>query len=214
MAEFLFECVGAAPQRHAAGPTLEFRLRLQELSGTRVHAIALRCQIRIEPQRRRYDGEDAELLAPLFGTPDRWGDTMKPFQLATASTVVGSFTSAVEVSLPVPFSYDLDVTAGQYFHALRDGVVPLELLFSGTVFGVGESGFLVEQVPWHHAAPYRMPVAVWRDMMDRYFPGDAILRLHRSTVDDLQRYRVGHALPTWDATVESLLQHAAEGSGP
>jgi len=50
-----FEVLDVLPETHAASPHLLFRLRVEESSGQVVHAIALRCQIRIEPQRRPYD---------------------------------------------------------------------------------------------------------------------------------------------------------------
>jgi hypothetical protein len=132
-------------------------------------------------------------------------------QLTTVSVVVSGFTGSTEVEVPVAFSYDLDVAAGKYFHSLREGVVPLVLLFSGTVFGKGDKGFWVEQVPWHHEATYRLPVSVWWDLMNTYFPNTAWLRLPRETVDALQRYKALHAIPTWDAALEDLLHHAREG---
>jgi hypothetical protein len=213
VAEFAFDCLDVSPQRYAVSPTLLFKLRIAELTGSPIHAMVLRAQIRIEPQRRRYDGEDLELLTYLFGDPSRWGETLKPMQLTTVSIVVTGFTGSTEVDVPVACSYDLDVAAGKYFHSLREGVVPLLLLFSGTVFGLGDKGFWVEQVPWHHEAAYRMPVAVWWALMDTYFPNSAWLRLPRETVDALQKYKASRAIPTWDAALGDLLQHAREG-GP
>ena len=43
---------------------------------------------------------------------------------------------------------DFEVAAAKYFHALRDGEIPLLLLFSGTVFYRGDDGMLVDQIPW------------------------------------------------------------------
>jgi hypothetical protein len=208
MAELSFDCLDVYPQRYAAAPTLLFRVRVAEVSGASIHAIALRCQIRIEPERRRYDNHESELLSDLFGERSRWGETLKPLQFTSVSAMVPSFTGATEIELPVPCTYDLEVAAGKYFHALEEGVVPLLLLFSGTVFGKGEKGFWVDQVPWHKDAQFRMPVAVWRDLMDLYFPNDAWIRLRRDTVDALLRYKAEHAIPTWDAAMEKLLTRA------
>ncbi|WAL69313.1 DUF6084 family protein [Amycolatopsis cynarae] len=205
MAELSFDCLRVTPLRHAAAPTLVFRLRVTDPTCTPVHAIALRCQLRIEPQRRGYAPEEAELLTGLFGERSRWGETLKPMQFATASVLVPGFTGSCEVDLPVPCTYDLEVAAGKYFHALRGGEVPLVLLFSGTVFGKGERGLWVEQVPWHHEARHRMPVPVWRELMEQYFPGSAWVRLHRDTVDALLRFKSRNAIPTWDAAMERLL---------
>ncbi|WP_236792780.1 DUF6084 family protein [Amycolatopsis sp. GM8] len=212
MAELTFDCSDVRPMAYAAGPTLRFRLHVADIGRTEIHAIALRCQIRIEPQRRRYEPAEAELLVSLFGDPSRWGQTLKPFQFANVSAMVPGFTGACEVELEVPCTYDLEVAAGKYFHGLRDGVVPLVLLFSGTVFGKGDKGFWIEQVPWHSEASYRMPVRVWRELMDRYFPNSAWIRLHRDTVDELLRFKARHAIPTWDAAMTTLLANGEAGS--
>jgi len=213
MAELTFDCIDVQPQRYAVSPTLLFRLRIAELSKTPVHAIALRCQIRIEPRRRRYSEHEQQHLAALFGEPSRWGETLNPIQFTSVSHLVTSFTGATEVDLPVPCTYDLEVSAGKYFHALEDGMVPLLLLFSGTVFGKGERGFWVDQVPWHKEAEYQMPVSVWQELMDTYFPNEAWIRLHRDTIDALLRYKAEHAIPTWDAAMTQLLTTASGTSG-
>lgn len=210
MAELEFSCLDAAAEQYAAAPTLRFRLGLRETEGVTVHTIALRCQIRIEPHRRDYGGAESDLLAYLFGDPARWGRTLKPIQLAHVSTVLQGFTGATEADLPVPCSYDLEVAAGKYLHALTDGEIPLLLLFSGTVFVKTAQGYQVEQVPWHSEAEYRLPVRVWRELMDHYFPGSGWLRLRRDTIDALLRYKAGNAIPTWDDALTSLVAGAEE----
>ncbi|GII84431.1 hypothetical protein Ssi03_24210 [Sphaerisporangium siamense] len=206
--EIRFECLGVRADPHAASPTLCFRIGVHEPVGESVHAIALRVQIRIEPARRRHGPAESDLLADLFGHPSRWGDTVKPLQFATVSVMVPRFTGSTEVDLPVPCSYDLEVAAGKYFASLDDGEVPLLLLFSGTVFARSGEGFTVRQVPWHCEARQGLPVAVWRELMDRYFPGGGWLRLHRDTLRALQRFKSDRALATWDETVEALLKEA------
>jgi hypothetical protein len=186
--DLVFDCVDAQPDRYAAVPTLQLKLRISETTGARVHAIALE----------------------LFGEPPRWGDTLKPMQFATVSLMVPGFTGSTEVDLPVPCTYDFEVAASKYLHALGDGEVPLLLLFSGTVFTKGISGFSVGQVPWHKEATYRMPVSVWREIMDRFFPGAGWIRVRRDTLDALQRYKAVRALPTWDDALEALFKEAGE----
>jgi hypothetical protein len=208
MAELRFECRGAVAEPYAAAPTLRFRLRISDSTGAGVHALALRCQLRIEPHHRSYQPAESDRLTYLFGEPARWGETLKPLQLATVSVVLPGFTGSTEADLPVPCSYDLEVAAGKYLHALTDGEVPLLLLFSGTVFVKAGSGFQVEQVPWHAEAQYRLPVSVWRELMDRYFPHSGWLRLHRETIDALLRYKSEHAIPTWDAALTRLVAQA------
>jgi len=210
MADLTIACVDVQPERYSAAPTLAFKLRITENSATPIHAIALRVQIRVEPQRRRYDSGESALLTSLFGDPSRWAETLKPLQFATISVMVPGFTGTTEVDVPVPVTYDLEVAAGQYFHALREGVVPFVLLFSGTAFSKGEKGFWVDQVPWHLEAPCRMPIEVWQRLIDLYFPGEAWIRMRRDTLDALLRYKAGHAITTWDAVMEKLLGQAGE----
>ncbi|MGH3832736.1 MAG: DUF6084 family protein [Pseudonocardiaceae bacterium] len=214
MTELSFTCLDVQPELYAAAPTLLFRLRVGVTAGQRVRAIALRCQIRIEPQRRGYSEQEAERLIELFGERGRWGDTLKPFQFANTSTVVASFTDSIEVDVTVPCSYDMEVTAGRYFHGLEDGEIPFILLFSGTIFGDGgQNGMWIEQVPWHAEAKYRMPVTVWRKMMDMHFPGSGWLRLRRDTIDALAEFRAARTSPTWDDAVIAALDAARERTG-
>ena len=210
MTELSFTCLGVQPERYAAAPTLLFRLQVNAPAEQRVRAIALRCQIRIEPQRRGYGEQEAERLLELFGERERWGDTLKPFQFANTSTVVASFTGSTEVNVTVPCSYDMEVAAGRYFHGLEDGEIPFILLFSGTVFKDGEKALWIEQVPWHAECRYRMPVEVWREMMDLHFPGSGWLRLRRDTIDALADFRATRALPTWDDAIVAVLDEARE----
>jgi len=210
MTELSFTCLDVRPQGYAMAPTLLFRLRIGVAAGQRVQAIALRTQIRIEPARRGYGEQEAKRLLELFGERGRWGDTLKPFQFANTSTTVASFTDSIEVDLSVPCSYDMEVTSGRYFNALEDGEIPFILLFSGTIFGDATKGMWIEQVPWHAEARYKMPVAVWRDMMDLHFPGSGWLRLRRDTIDALAEFRAARALPSWDDAVLAVLDAARE----
>jgi hypothetical protein len=214
MAELIFGCTGARSDKYAATPTLCFQLAITERSGVRVHAIALRCQIRIEPHRRRYSPAEARRLHDLFGDTSRWAETVKPVQLATVTTMVPSFTAVTEIELPVPCTYDLEVASARYLQGLDDGTVPLLMLFSGTVFIDTGERFSVELVPWSAEASYRMPVTVWRELVDAHFPGSAWLRCSRGTLDALSAYKARHALPTWDATLAALLAQAGPEAAP
>lgn len=212
MTELSFTCLDVRAENYAMTPTLLFRLRVDAAAGQRVRAIALRCQIRIEPARRGYSENEPERLLELFGERGRWGDTLKPFQFANTSTVIASFTDTIEVDVSVPCTYDMEVTAGRYFHALEDGEIPFILLFSGTIFGDGEKGLWIEQVPWHAEARYRMPVAVWREMMDGHFPGSGWLRLRRDTIDALAEFKAARGLPSWDDAVLTVLEAGRDRS--
>jgi hypothetical protein len=207
--ELAFDCLEARADRYAASPTILFRLRIAETSGESIDTIALRCQMRIEPSKRRYSPEEAERVRDLFGDVAQWGESLKPMQFTTVSVMVPGFRGATEIDLIVPVTYDLEVASAKYFHSLQDGEIPLLLLFSGTVFYRSEGGFRVEQVPWHKEAAFRLPVTVWREVMDLYFPGSAWIRLRQGTLDSLQRFKSDRALPTWDDTLEALLKEAA-----
>lgn len=204
MSDVDFEVLGAAPDPYAASPTLLFRIGLTETTGTPVHSVALRAQLRIEPQKRRYSPDEEDRLLAIFGETPRWGDTLKPFLWAHASTMVSGFTGAAEVDLPVTCTYDFEVAAAKYLHALGDGDVPLVLLFNGTIF----SGAGVEPVPWHKECQYRMPARVWRQVMDLYFPDSGWIRLRRDALDDLERFKATRALATWEQAIETLLKES------
>ncbi|MEV7602129.1 DUF6084 family protein [Kitasatospora sp. NPDC089797] len=206
-----FACTGVRSDPYAAGPTLVFRLRITAPADTRVHALALQCQLRIEPARRPYTDAEGERLTDLFGGRERWATTLNPIQFATVPLLVPGFTGETEADLVVPGSYDLEVACARYFRALDDGEVPLLMLFSGTAFA-GPGGFQVTPVPWDKEARVRMPVRVWREAVDQHFPGCGWLRLPERVLDDLLAYRSRRALPSWEATVRALLA-GAERSG-
>jgi hypothetical protein len=213
MSGYAFTVLDVFAEPYAATPQLTARLRIEESTGQTVHAIALRCQVRIEPQRRGYADEEETGLASIFGDRSRWTQTLKPFLWMQCNTTVQGFTGVTEVDLPLPCTYDFDVTASRYLHSLTDGTVPLSLLFSGTVFTRGANGFGVEQVPWDCDASYRLPVSVWQQMMDRYFPGTGWIRLDRDVIGELAEHRTRHGLTTWDETVAHLLASAAPEPG-
>jgi Family of unknown function (DUF6084) len=213
MAELSFSVVDVVPEPYAAAPNLLARIRVEETTGTRVHALALRAQIRIEPQRRRYDDTEERALLDLFGDRTRYAQTLKPFPWLHASTVAQGFAGTTEIELPLPCTYDFDVAGTTYLHALREGEIPLLFLFSGTVFTRGATGFSVEQVPWDCEARYRLPVAVWRDLMAAFFPGTEWLRMRRDTVEALAHYRHVRGLTSWDDAVTALLAEASSRVG-
>jgi hypothetical protein len=211
--ELVFDCVGARSDRYAVVPQMIMTLRISETSGQRVEAIALRCQIRIEPARRKYSDAEAERLGDLFGETQRWADTLKPVQFTNVSIMVPAFTGNTQLDLPIPLTYDMEIGATRYFAGLDGGEVPLLLLFSGTIFGMAEGRLSVQQVPWSKEASYRLPVAVWREAIDAHFPNSAWLRISTATLDELLRYKARAALPTWEATILALLAGAAEPAG-
>ncbi len=210
MAELTFDCIGAQAERYAVLPTITLKLRVSETSGQRVDAIALRCQIRIEPARRRYSSGEEARLKDLFGETMQWADTLKPMQFTNISAMISSFTGHTEVDLPVNFSYDLEIGSGRYFASLEAGEIPLLLLFSGTIFSVVDGRMQVQQVPWSKEASFRLPVSVWREAVDVHFPNMAWITMSRETFHGLERFKTARALPTWDATLTTLLGEVAD----
>lgn len=213
MSDLDFEVVGVSPERYAAVPTVSFKVRLIETTGDPVHAVALRTQIMIEPQRRRYTREEEDRLLAMFGERERWGQTLKPFLWTNVSTMISSFEDSTEIDVQVPCTYDFELGPTKFLHALETGEVPLNLLFSGTIFSKGESGFTVEPVPWNKEARFGMPATLWRSVMDLYFPGTAWLRLGRETLDKLERFRTVRGLPSWERTFDTLLEECNAPNG-
>ncbi|MCX4656858.1 DUF6084 family protein [Streptomyces microflavus] len=207
MTDLDFRCTGVRPEPFGASPTLLFGLRIEELDHQPVHAVALRCQIRIEPAQRTYEPDEVDMLGDLFGEPSRWSSTLKPLQFAHASITVPAFTGTTHVDLPVPCTYDTEVASASYFRALARGEIPLLMLFSGTVF-TGRNGFRAEPIPWHKETSCLMPVDVWRELIESYFPNTGWLRLRKDTLESLRRYRSARALPSWEQVFEELLASA------
>lgn len=210
MPEIAFTCLGAEPAPYAASPTIRLLMRATAEGDEPVHAVALRCQVRIDATRRRYGDGEAAGLGDLFGDRSRWGRTMRQLQLAFVSHVLPGFTGERDFELELPVSYDVEVAAHKYLAALDDGEVPLVLLFSGTVFSGAPGSISVAPVPWHSEAALRMPVRVWQQTMEAHFPGQAWLRLDRETWRRLADYRTRHQLVGWDDAVERLLKEAGE----
>ncbi|WP_135453822.1 DUF6084 family protein [Mycobacterium sp. DL99] len=200
-----FAVLDMAPEPYAVSPILTARIGITAVGETPVHAIALRCQIRIEPGRRDYTDTEAAGLLDLFGPRDRWGTTQRTFLWQHSTAMVPGFTGTTLVELPVSGTYDFDVAAAKYLHALRGGSVPLRFLFSGTVFTPGARGFAVQQIPWDREDPFDMPVTVWQQLMAQHFPNTGWLRLGRDTLDELASYKTRWGMLSFDEAIDTLL---------
>lgn len=200
-----FSVLGCEPLAHAAVPTLRFSLAI-DAQGARVRSIMLEAQIRIAAAQRGYDDAERAQLRDLFGAPSQWSETVRGLLWTHATVIVTPFEGATVVDLLVPCTYDFEVAATKYLAGVRDGEIPLELLFSGTVFYAGAGAALqVGRISWEAQATHRLPVAVWREAMERHFPGSAWLRVRRETFDRLVAFRGAHALTSWDAVLDALL---------
>lgn len=212
MPDLSFEVTEAEAVPFAAQPMLDLKLRIANANPEEaIHTVALRTQIQIEAQRRHYDAAEKERLLDLFGQPERWSRTLKPMLWTHVSVVIPSFTGATTATLPVPCTFDFNVAATKYFHAISEGDIPLYLLFSGTVFYVDPEGTLqVAPISWNKEARFRLPVRVWREMMDLYYPNSAWLSLRRDVFERLYRYKMQGSISTWEEALEKLLLAAEE----
>jgi hypothetical protein len=193
--------------QHAAVPTLRFAVGIHTVgSAAQVRSVALNVEVRIAATRRRYAEGERDKLVDLFGPSEEWGRNLKTLHWTALTVQVPPFTGTTEFELPITCTYDLEVSASRYFDALEDGEVPLEFLFSGTVFYEGADGRLqVGRIGWDKDASFKLPVSAWREMIDRYFPDSAWLRLRRAEFDRLVAYKTRHTLLTWEQVVDRLL---------
>jgi len=207
MPDLSFQVERAEVIQNAASPQLAFKLRLTNSNPEEsIHTVALRCQIQLEVTRRKYSPEDQARLRDLFDEPSRWSQTLKNLLWTHTSIVVPSFQGTTLVDLPVPCTFDFNVAATKYFDGLADGEVPVCLQFSGTVFYASpERGLQVAPISWDKEARFKLPVKVWRDMMEAYYPHSAWLCLDKEAFDRLYQYKVRHGIPTWEEVLESIL---------
>lgn len=205
--ELEFRVESAEPQEYAAVPTIVFQMRIESSGGQAIRSVLLDSQIQISARGRAYDTADQESLADLFGTPERWGTTLRVLPWARTTRVVPGFEGSTIVELPVVCTYDLEVIASRYFGGLRDGEVPLEFLFSGTVFYSAAGGELqTARISWEKEASYRLPVEVWKQTMQRHFPGTAWLRVGNGTYDRLNAERARRGDADFEGTLDFLLE--------
>ncbi len=215
MPDLNFTIDGVEVREFAAAPTLLFKLRIENRQPEPVRSVMLQTQIRIVPNERHYGVDEQARLADLFGEPHRWGDTLKHFLWTHSVVLVPSFTGSTQIDLPLTCTYDFEVASAKYFHSLDKGDVPIECLFSGTVFYQGQAGALqAEQISWEKEARFLLPVRIWKEMMEHYFPNSAWLRVGKDTFALLYEYKVRHGWPTWEAALEDLLRTSREKVEP
>jgi hypothetical protein len=193
---------------HAAVPTLALRLTITNAVPDEViHTVALRCQIQLEVARRRYAPEEQERLLDLFGTPDRWGQTLRSLLWMNVNLVVPGFSGTETVAdLQLPCTYDFNIAATKYFEGLKGGDIPLNVMFSGTVFyALADSSLQVAPISWEREARFKLPLTIWREMMDFYYPNSVWLNLRRDVFERLYLYKMQHGIPTWEQALEEIL---------
>jgi len=207
MPDIDFEVTAAESVPYAAAPLLNLKLRLTNRNADeQIQNVMLRCQINLEVARRGYTDAEKSRMFELFGEPERWGQTLKTMLWTHASVVVSPFADTTTIDLPVPCTFDFNVAATKFFGGLESGEVPLLLLFSGTMFYRDEFGDLqIGQISWDKEAQFRLPVKIWQEMMEHYYPNSAWLNLRRDVFEKLQNYKIHRGLPTFEQALESLL---------
>jgi hypothetical protein len=201
-----FAVLGARPVKYAAAPMLTLDLHINETSGREVYMVVLSIQLMIDPARRRYDDATRARLVELFGAPERWAVTTRSLVWSRLDVVVPAFTGSTTVSVPIACHYDLELAAAKYLHSLPDGEAPLALHFNGMIYYPDGDGRLqMVLIPWSKSIDFRMPVSVWQETIDHYYPGTAWVAVRTDTLAALQQEKLARGLATLDACVTALL---------
>ncbi len=214
MPDLSFEILSAEVANYSILPMLIFKMRIvNEPEEEKIENISLKSQIMLSVTKRRYNAEEKAKLHELFGEPERWSKTLRQFLWTHVTSVIPRFSGSTVVELLVPCIYDFEVVSTKYFNALEDGEIPLTFLFSGTIFYQGEAGNLqIGQVSWSKEATYRFPVALWKGVIDSYFPNSAWIRMQKDVFDQLYQYKMTHDLLTWEEVLVRLLRASSEAS--
>jgi hypothetical protein len=208
MPDLSFSIEGAEVAKFSASPQLLLKLRVKNSDPAEaIHSVVLRSQIQLEVARRRYTPDEQQKLRDLFGEPDRWSQTLRSLLWTHVNVNVPPFHGEIVVDVPVPCTFDFNVGATKYFYGLDDGQVPLCLMFSGTVFYARDGDALqVSPISWDKEARFLLPISIWRDMMDTYYPNVAWMCLRRDVFERLYQYKVRNGIPTWEQALERILQ--------
>lgn len=210
MPDLKFEIIASRVKEYAAVPTLVFDLQItNETENEEVYAAALKCQVVIEAIKRRYNEETKDRLYELFGGAERWHETLRTTFWQIITVPVPRFTDKTVIEINVPCSEDQGIAAGKYFYAVRDGVVPLAFLFSGTLFYKNPDGELqITLIPWEKEAFCKMPAILWEEMMDKHFPNTRWLSIRKDIYDQLIQYKASNNFPSLENCLESLLEQS------
>lgn len=214
MTDMTFTVLDVVPESFSMTPLLTARVGITTSDNEPIYAVALRCQIRIEPLRRPYSDAEAAGLADLFGPRERWANTQRTFLWQHSTAMVPGFTNVTQISLPLECTYDFEVAASKYLHALKEGAIPLQFLFSGTIFVKNDRSFAVQQVSWECESRYDVPVAVWDHLIQMHYPNAGWVRLGHDTVSALAAYKSARGMLDFDEAVNALLAQAPQLSVP
>lgn len=209
MPDLDFEVTGVKSASRGLVPLIQFEVNLKKKPVDRINSVMLHSQIQIQSPLRSYNAREKEKLVDLFGAPDCWGRTLRNCLWTTAATTFNGFANETKAVLSVQCTYDLTIAASQYFHALEDGDVPLLFLFSGSIFYEGEKGRLqVQPISWDAESTYKMPVSVWKHIMEQHYPNSGWFYIRRDVFDRLLALKRRQGDSSWEQTMERLLSSA------
>lgn len=213
MPDLDFQVTGTDASARGLAPLLVFKLAIRNQPETEaIEAVMLHAQVQIQSPQRSYNAGEKEKLIELFGTPERWGQTLRNHLWGHSNAAVSAFTGATETRLLMPCTFDLNVLATKYFEALEGGDIPLLFLFSGTIFYRAAGGQLqVQQIAWNKECAFRMALPVWKNLMDRHFPNSAWVSVHRSVFEQLCAFKRERGFTSWDETMSFLLDDKEKG---
>jgi uncharacterized protein DUF6084 len=205
-----FQVEDAFATPNAAIPQLTFKVLITNREPEPIHSIALRAQVQIEPVRRRYTPAEQERLKELFGEPERWSKSVHPLLWTNVNVTATGFTGSTVIDIPVACTFDFNVAITKYIYGLEGGELPISMLFSGTVFHAGRMGLQIAQISWDREASYKLPVSVWKEMMDLHYLNTAWLCIQRDAFHRLAEYKALNNIATWEQALERALGLAAE----
>lgn len=207
MPDLSFEILSARPASDMITPALTFELRVTDRFPEQpVHAVLLRCQIHIEVARRHYSPAEQERLRELFDDPSRWGETLRPLVWANLSLSIPAFSGSAVYPAILPCTLDLTEAAAKYFYVVSNGDVPLTFLFSGSVFYDSGQGVLqVAPISRNKEARFRLPVQVWKDLIQLHYPNAVPLHLRREVFEELYQFKVSEGFASFEETIQRML---------
>jgi hypothetical protein len=110
MPDLNFRVSGVEPSARGLTPLVQFSLEISNEPPTEpIQAVIVRAQIQIQSAQRPYNEREKQGLEDLFGTPDRWGQTLRNRLWALTTTTIGPFSESARAVLPVQCTYDFNV---------------------------------------------------------------------------------------------------------
>ena len=203
-----------ARSRYAATPNLLARLRIEETTGEVVHAVALRARCGSSRSAAATTTPRSRRCCDLFGGRGRFADTLRPFLWMHTSTVPRASPARRRSTLPLPCSYDFEVPADVPARAAATARSRWCSCSAARCSPAGPPASRSSRSRGTARRRYRLPVAVWRALMDRALPGHRVDPGPAGTPSTRWRATSRRAgCTSWDDVVSALLAEAAALDG-